>query len=310
MGSLRVRVIAGRTTSAASAPTPSPLSVLARARRRRRRALPSAARPDEQRGRGVLPRLRPRRVFVTDLGGGGLGRLGLRVHGPLVSRPPAHQRVQPHGVRATTQSAGARHPWRRRHVDVLACTPGRARRRCLFVGRLLPHKGVHDLIDALPAECRSASSGGARTPVLNAAAGARRGQVRHVPPRRGPTRGLVDEYRRASCVVLPSVYTTPDGENHARPRAPRADAARGDGVRTSGHLHRRRQHARGRRARRHRLRRPSRESAALGAAIGSVLADPAAADRMGARGRARVVEHFSWSKVVERCLAAYRAAIA
>ena len=51
---------------------------------------------------------------------------------------------------------------------------------------------------------------------------------------------------------------------------------------------------------------PPGNPAALGAAIGGVLADPAAAGRMGARGRARAVEHFSWSKVVERCLAAYR----
>jgi glycosyltransferase involved in cell wall biosynthesis len=51
---------------------------------------------------------------------------------------------------------------------------------------------------------------------------------------------------------------------------------------------------------------PPGNPAALGAAIARVLADPAAAGAMGARGRARVIEHFSWSKVVERCLAAYR----
>jgi glycosyltransferase involved in cell wall biosynthesis len=50
---------------------------------------------------------------------------------------------------------------------------------------------------------------------------------------------------------------------------------------------------------------PPNDPPALGAAISRVLVDKVAADEMGARGRARVIEHFSWSKVVDRCLAAY-----
>ena len=143
------------------------------------------------------------------------------------------------------QSAGARHPRRRRHVHVLAA-PG-AGEAVLFVGRLLPHKGVHDLIDALPprrAAPHHRAGDGCRVP--EPAAGARRRQVRHVPPRRGRRRPGGGVPARGMCRPAKRLYDA--GRPHyAGARAARADAARGDGVRTSGDLHRRRQHARGRR---------------------------------------------------------------
>ena len=123
------------------------------------------------------------------------------------------------------------------------------------------------------------------------------------------TTGLVEEYRRAACVVLPSVYTTPDGRTTLVPEllgqtlleamacgrpAICTDVASMPEVVVNGETG---------------YVVPPGNPAALGAAIASVLADPDAADRMGARGRARVLEHFSWSKVVDRCLAAYRALI-
>ena len=55
-------------------------------------------------------------------------RLDLRVHRPLVSRSSAHQRVQPQGRGSRAQSAGARHPRRRRHIHVLASAQATARR--------------------------------------------------------------------------------------------------------------------------------------------------------------------------------------
>ena len=177
----------------------------------------------------------------------------------------------------------------------------------LFVGRLLPHKGVHDLIDSLPPRVPLRIIGRAMDAeylnLLRARAAGKCVTFLHDVD----DAGLVEEYRRAACVVLPSVYTTPDGRTTLVPEllgqtlleamacgrpAICTDVASMPEVVVDGDTG---------------YVVPPGNPAALGAAIGSVLADPAAADRMGARGRARVVEHFSWSKVVERCLAAYRA---
>jgi glycosyltransferase involved in cell wall biosynthesis len=45
---------------------------------------------------------------------------------------------------------------------------------------------------------------------------------------------------------------------------------------------------------------PPADPGALTAALHAVLADPARAREMGARGRARVGERFLWSQVAER----------
>jgi glycosyltransferase involved in cell wall biosynthesis len=250
-------------------------------------------------------RLRRRRVFVTDLGGGGLdvstyvstdrwfhGHLHISEYSRKVS---GHER----NPRARVILGGV-------DTSMFSPHPGDGE-AVLFVGRLLPHKGVHDLIDSVPPRVPLRIIGRAMDAeylnLLRARAAGKCVTFLHDVA----DAGLVEEYRRAACVVLPSVYTTPDGRTTLVPEllgqtlleamacgrpAICTDVAsmpevvvHGD----TGYVV------------------PPGNPAALGAAIGSVLADPAAADRMGARGRARVVEHFSWSKVVERCLAAYRA---
>jgi glycosyltransferase involved in cell wall biosynthesis len=52
---------------------------------------------------------------------------------------------------------------------------------------------------------------------------------------------------------------------------------------------------------------PAGDSRALGEAVDGLLDDPATARRFGQAGRERVLEHFTWDAVAERCLAAYRA---
>ena len=141
----------------------------------------------------------------------------------------------------------------------------------LFVGRILPHKGIHDLVDARRHRmCRSASSASRWTKTyLDDAARARAHGKQVTFVHDADDAALVEEYRRAACVVLPSVYTTPDGRTTQNPRASRPDAARGDGVRPAGDLHRRRQHARGRRQRRKRVVVPPGDPGALRQAIDS-----------------------------------------
>ncbi|MDG4825971.1 glycogen synthase [Asanoa sp. WMMD1127] len=55
---------------------------------------------------------------------------------------------------------------------------------------------------------------------------------------------------------------------------------------------------------------PDRFVADLAAAVNTLLADPARAQRMGAAGRERAVDHFSWASIAERTMAVYREVIA
>ena len=50
---------------------------------------------------------------------------------------------------------------------------------------------------------------------------------------------------------------------------------------------------------------PPNSPEVLGARMRWLRENPAAARRMGEAGRARVLEHFTWSSVVNRCLSAY-----
>jgi glycosyltransferase involved in cell wall biosynthesis len=52
------------------------------------------------------------------------------------------------------------------------------------------------------------------------------------------------------------------------------------------------------------------DPAALRAALERLARNPALAEAMGARGRARVLERFSWERVAEACLARYRVLLA
>ena len=81
----------------------------------------------------------------------------------------------------------------------------------LFVGRLLPHKGVADLIAALPdglaLDVVGPKSGSGYFETLKALAAGKPVDFRHDVD----DRGLVDAYRRALCAVLPSVYRADNG---------------------------------------------------------------------------------------------------
>ena len=55
---------------------------------------------------------------------------------------------------------------------------------------------------------------------------------------------------------------------------------------------------------------PPEDSAALAAAIDTLLDQPERRRAMGRAGRARVLEHFTWRRAAERTVAVYREAIA
>jgi len=54
---------------------------------------------------------------------------------------------------------------------------------------------------------------------------------------------------------------------------------------------------------------PDRFAAGLAERMTDLLADPDAAARMGAAGRARVLEHFTWPRIADRTTALYRSLV-
>jgi glycosyltransferase involved in cell wall biosynthesis len=118
---------------------------------------------------------------------------------------------------------------------------------------------------------------------------------------------LVDEYRRALCVVLPSVYRSADGAETRVPEllgqtlleamacgtpvictnvASMPEIVE-DGV--SGFVV------------------PPNDPPAIGERLQWLVKHPAEAAEMGAAGRRRVLDRFQWAQVVGRCLDAYAA---
>ena len=254
----------------------------------------------------VFARLTGRRVFVTDLGGGGLDvstfvSTDAWFHGHLHISEYSRYVAGHEGLASARVILGG--------VDTERFTPGGGSGdSVLFVGRILPHKGIHDLVDAVPPYVplrivgKTTDSAYLRMLV-------ERGQGKRITfVHDAEDAALVDEYRRAACVVLPSVYRTPDGRSTkvpellgqtlleamacARPVVCTSVASLPEVVvdGENGYVV------------------APGDPAALRTAIQKILDDRAAADAMAQAGRQRVLEHFQWAQVVDRCLDAYAAA--
>jgi glycosyltransferase involved in cell wall biosynthesis len=253
----------------------------------------------------IVARSLGRRVFCSDLGGGGWDvsayvSTDAWFHGHLhiseYSRDIAGHQARPD---AWVIHGG---------VDHERFSPGQAQRRAenaLFVGRILPHKGLDDLVDACDSATALTIAGPAPAPAYlhrlqQRAAG------RPITFVHGLTdTDLVAEYRRASCVVLPSVYRDREGHETLVPellgqtlleamgcgtpvvctRVASLPEVVEDGV--SGIIV------------------PPNDPAALGSAVRWLRDHPVEAGRMGAQGRARVLDSFTWDRVVRQCLAIY-----
>ncbi|HZP45744.1 MAG TPA: glycosyltransferase family 4 protein [Candidatus Binataceae bacterium] len=251
-------------------------------------------------------RLSGRRVFVTDLGGGGWD-LSLYLntdrwfHGHLhlseysragyghTGRPWAH--VISGGVDTQFFSPSA---------------PPRERRAALYVGRILPHKGIDVLIRALPPDMPLT--------IIGRAYDARYLEdLRQLASAKSVDFNLecgdddlVAAYRRAACVILPSVQRTLYGERVDSAEllgqtlleamacaTPVICSALGgmpeivdDGV--NGFVV------------------PPGDCDALRQRLRWFAEHPDEAAAMGAAGRAQVVAKFTWPRVVRRCLEIYR----
>jgi len=191
--------------------------------------------------------------------------------------------------------------------------PSQTRHGALFIGRITPHKGVDVLLDALPpgASARIAGSTGhdPRLPDRNypelLRMRARDRDVEFLGPISDDV--LSSLYRAAEVFVLPSVETTCYGKTIAVSEllglslleamasgTPVVASAVGgvpeivvDGE--TGFLV------------------PPGDVPALRTRLSELLDNPGLARRLGANARQHVLERFTWTRVAERCLAAYAA---
>ncbi len=256
----------------------------------------------------AICRITGRRVFATDLGGGGWD---VSAYVSTDRWFHAHLHISEY---SRLISHHENNWWARvilGGVDTVKFSPGPAAVRTnkvLFVGRLLPHKGIADLIAALPDTIAldivgPLNSTGAVESLKAQAAG--KAIVFHHGL--GDAE-LVEKYRRALCLVLPSVYRTADGHHTDVPellgqtlleamacgtpvictRVASMPEIVEDGV--TGFIV------------------EPGDSATLRLRLEWLAAHPVDASAMGAAGRERVLARFQWPDVVERCLDAYRAA--
>ena len=253
----------------------------------------------------LFARLSRRRVFVSDLGGGGFDVSAWlstdrwfdgHLHISEYSRTIAGHRAVP---RAHVIMGG---------VDSAKFSPAAERPRdgaVLFVGRLLPHKGVNYLIEALPQGMKLRVVGPAPErrylDDLRALAAGRDVEFHHDCD----DAALLEHYRRAMCIVLPSVYRTMYGDQIAVPELLGQTLLEGmacglpaiaTGVaslpevvedRVCGFVV------------------PPNDAGALAERLCRLRDHPETATAMGTAARRRVVERFTWPAVVRRCLAIY-----
>ena len=245
-----------------------------------------------------------KRVFVTDLGGGGWDISSYVSTDRLFN---GHLHISEYSRRVFGHSTNRRARVIGGGVDIEKFSPNGLPRenKVLYVGRLLPHKGIDVLIRAMPADLELEIIG-------------RPYDTRYFDDLRRLAEGkrvifrqncgdaqLIDAYRSALCIVLPSVYTDMYGATTAVPELLGQTLLEGMACGTpaigtdvasipeiiedceSGFVV------------------SPDDPAALGERIARLAADRELGRRMGLAARERVLAGFRWDAVVRRCLEAY-----
>jgi glycosyltransferase involved in cell wall biosynthesis len=246
-----------------------------------------------------------RRVFVSDLGGGGWD---ISSYLPTDRWYHGHLHISEYSRRVCGHSDNNRAHVILGGVDTEKFSPDRAVSRTdevLYVGRILPHKGINYLVDALPNDLRLTIIGKPEDQRflndLREAAEGKRVLFRHDV---GDDE-LVRAYRSALCIVLPSVYHTVYGQKTVVPELLGQTLIEGmatgtpglcteiaslpevveDGV--SGFIV------------------PPNDPGALRAKLIWLRDNPKEVELLGEAALKRVLERFTWKAVVARCLEAY-----
>ncbi|MBI4519859.1 MAG: glycosyltransferase family 4 protein [Gemmatimonadetes bacterium] len=250
-------------------------------------------------------RLTGRRPFVTELGGGGWD---VSAYVSTDRWFYGHLHLSEYSRRVFGHEG---QPWARvisGGVDTGRFSPDPCEPRSrtpIFVGRMLPHKGLDDLIAALPCRMSLRLIGPLHdTGAIEALKAKAAGKAVTFCHDLDDT-ALVTEYRRALCLVLPSVYRTAGGADTRVPELLGQTLLEAMACATpvictnvasmpeivehgvTG------------------LVVPPNDPVTLGRRLQWLADHPDAAAEMGAAGRRRVLEAFQWPHVVRRCLAAY-----
>jgi glycosyltransferase involved in cell wall biosynthesis len=256
----------------------------------------------------IVGRLRGRRVFVSDLGGGGWD---LSAYVSTERWYHGHLHISEYSRRVSGQ---LEKPWAHLiygGVDVAKFHPALRRAGAshpvLYVGRLLPHKGVSDLVEAAAPEMHVELIGRPYDEpyldVLRRMSAGKRVTFRFDCS----DDDIVAAYQQALCIVLPSVYRSPYGGETAVPELLGQTLLEGmacgipaictnvasmpevveDGV--TGFVV------------------PPNDPPSLRAKLNWLADHPEAAAKMGAASRQRVLDRFTWDRVVDRCLDIYQA---
>lgn len=253
----------------------------------------------------LLCRVMRRRVFVSDLGGGGWD---ISAYVSTDRWFHAHLHISEYS-RSVYGHDGK--TWAHvilGGVDTAKFSPDASVARdgtIVYVGRLLPHKGIDDLIRAaapdMPVEIIGSALDERYLRDLHSLAAGKRVMFRHDCD----DAAIVHAYRRALCVVLPSVYQTMYGATSRVPELLGQTLIEGmacgapaistdvasmpevveDGV--TGFVV------------------PPNDPASLRAKLEWLREHPREAASMGAAARQRVLERFTWPSVVRRCLEIY-----
>ena len=253
----------------------------------------------------ALARATGKKVFVSDLGG---GAWDISRYISTESWFHGHLHISAYSRQISNQSESARAHVIMGGVDTARFSPDLSVPRTanpLFVGRILPHKGVDDLVEALPPGMKLDVIGQPYdsrffADLQTLAAG------KHVTFSHSSSDAeLVGAYRKALCIVLPSVYRTRYGDTSTIPELLGQTLLEGmacgapaictdvasmpeivqNGV--TGFIV------------------PPNNPAALREKLEWLRDRPDEAKRMGDAGRARVLEQFTWPAVVDRCLKFY-----
>jgi glycosyltransferase involved in cell wall biosynthesis len=255
----------------------------------------------------LVCKLSGRRVFVSDLGGGGWD-ISAYVSTDRWYHGHLHISQYSRTIYGHSDKSWA-------HVilggvDAEKFSPDETLKRdgtVLFVGRLLPHKGVNDLINAvasdMPLELVGQVTDVRFIEDLKRLAKDKQVTFRHDCD----DAALIRAYRKALCVVLPSVYKTMYGEMSKVPELLGQTLLEGmacgtpaictdvaslpevveDGV--TGFVV------------------PAHDIAALNQRLCWLREHRQEAEEMGRAARQRVLEKFTWPSVVKRCLEIYTA---
>jgi glycosyltransferase involved in cell wall biosynthesis len=250
-----------------------------------------------------------KRVYVTDLGGG--HRWALSKVLPVLQRADALLLISEYSRSLWAMTPASSRPatldviWG--GVDIEKFSPGGACKtdETLFVGRLLPHKGVNYLVDAMPDDAPLRVVGRAYDEAFFARLRSRAAGRPIVFETAATDDDLVARYRRALVTVLPSVYESIDGTRSRQPEllglAVLESMACGtaaivtrvaslpeiveDGV--TGFIV------------------PPNDAAAIREKVEWLRSNPKRAIEMGLRARQTVLDRFTWPLVAARCLRAY-----